>query len=146
MLGRTVADPAGIESIGSVAEGLALLPVETVMTDQKRTEAVRARLPDGTPFGAYAIHAGRTTATGGEALEPFATLEDGSHDGMRRAGVVGTYLHGALENSAVCEHVFGVRPPDDLKQASYDRLADWFEDHARHVDRWGLPSLKGTVA
>jgi len=145
MLGRRVADPAAVESIEPVTEGLSLLPAETVITESKRTEAVRARLPDGVTFGAYAIHAGRTEAT--EAgVQPFAVLEDGSADGMRRARVIGTYLHGALENPDVCEHVFGVRPASDLKRASYDRLADWFETYARHVDRWGVPALKRTVA
>jgi adenosylcobyric acid synthase len=146
MLGRRVADPTGIESASAEAEGLSLLPAETVMTDQKRTEAVRARLPNGTLFGAYAIHAGRTTVADGEHLEPFAVLENGANDGVRHGRVIGTYLHGALENSAVCEDVFGVWPSSDSKQASYERLADWFEEHARHVDRWGLPVLKGTAA
>jgi adenosylcobyric acid synthase len=148
MLGRSVADPAAVEGPLSSARGLSLLPAETVITPHKRTEAVRAVLPNSVVFGAYAIHAGQTTALE-ENVEPFAVLDDGSCDGMRRPGVVGTYLHGALENPAVCEHLFGVRPPADAKQASYDRLADWFEEHVRHVDRWGLPALpalKGTVA
>ncbi len=145
MLGRCVADPAGVESTTAIVEGLSLLPVETVMTAHKRTEAVRARLPGGVPFRGYAIHAGRTTAVGAEPVEPFATLDDGSTDGMRRPRLVGTYLHGALEDPAVCEHVFGVRPAGDLAQACYDRLADWFEQHVRHLDRWGLPALKGRV-
>lgn len=146
MLGRRVTDPTGVESMTTAAEGLSMLPAETVMTGRKRTGAVRARLPNGIPFGGYAIHAGRTTAIDVGHVDPFATLEDGSHDGMRRGRVIGTYLHGALENPAVCEHVFGVRPPSYLKEASYERLADWFDAHARHVDRWGLPALKGTVA
>src|SRR5262249_18811580 len=132
MLGRSVADPAGVEGPLTSAQGLSLLPARTVITAHKRTEAVRAVLPNGVAFGAYAIHAGETTALD-ENIESFAVLADGSHDGMRCVGVIGTYLHGVLEHPAVCEHLFGVRPPADAKHASYDRLADWFETHARHV-------------
>jgi len=146
MLGRMVEDPHGVEGPSAQAEGLSLLPAETIMTEHKRTEAVRARLTNGVAFGAYAIHVGRTRATAGDSFEPFAVLEDGSADGMLGPRVVGTYLHGALEHAAVCEHVFGIRPSTDLKQASYERLADWFETYARHVDRWGLPAMKGTVS
>ena len=146
MLGRSVADPAGIESTTSSVEGLSLLPVETVLTAHKRTEAVQAVTPRGTSFGAYAIHAGRTSIVGGATLDPFATLSDGTADGMRQPRVIGTYLHGAFESAAVCAEIFGACPSDDPKRMSYDRLADWFDAHVRHVDRLGLPVMKGTVA
>jgi adenosylcobyric acid synthase len=146
MLGRSVDDPHGVEGPSARAEGLSLLPADTILTEHKRTEAVRATLANGVAFGAYAIHAGRTHTIAGGSVEPFAVLEDGSADGMLGAHVVGTYLHGALEHAAVCEHVFGVRPSTELKEASYERLAEWFETYARHVDRWGLPSMKGTVS
>jgi adenosylcobyric acid synthase len=146
MLGRQVADPDGIESTSTCAEGLGLLPVETTLTQQKRTEAVRATTRKGTSFGAYAIHAGRTSATEPIATDWFAVLDDGSVDGLQRARVLGTYLHGAFESPALCQEVFGVMPPEDLKRASFDRLADWFEAHVRNVDRLGLPVLKGTIS
>jgi len=142
MLGRTVADPRGVESTSPAAAGLSLLPAATVMLDSKRTEAVQAVLPNGARFGGYAIHAGHTTPIDGVQWEPFATIVDGSPDGMRVGRVTGTYLHGALENPHVCERLFGVRPATDHKQASYDRLADWFDSHARHTDRWGLPAFE----
>jgi hypothetical protein len=43
----------------------------------------------------------------------------------------------------VCEEIFGVAPPEDLKRDSYDRLADWFERYARNLDHLGLASIKG---
>src|SRR5262245_8664132 len=60
MLGQRVSDPDFVESRSGSANGLALLPVETVMTAEKCTEAVRAITPRGVVFGAYAIHAGPT--------------------------------------------------------------------------------------
>ena len=41
-------------------------------------------------------------------VAPFAVLDDGSRDGARGARVIGTYLHGAFEDAAVCAEVFGV--------------------------------------
>ena len=145
MLGQRVMDPDAIESDGGSAEGLSLLSVETVITQDKRTAAVQATTPAGAVFGAYAIHAGRTTPTGGELGDPFATLSDGSSDGLRRPRIIGTYLHGALESAAVCEEVFGVVPPEDLKKESYDRLADWYETYARNPQQFDLPLMKGTT-
>src|SRR5262249_23645064 len=143
MLGQRVADPAGIESATSCVEGLSLVPVETVLTAHKRTEAVEATTSGGTSFGAYAIHAGRTSVVGSTSVEPFATLSDGTRDGVRGNRVIGTYLHGAFESVAICEEIFGVCPFEDLKTSSYERLADWFDAHVRHVDQWGLPVMKG---
>jgi adenosylcobyric acid synthase len=142
MLGQRVLDPAGIESSTTAVEGLGLLPLETVLTSEKRTEVVTARTLAGTAFGAYAIHAGRTRAVGATTAHPFATLSDGEPDGYRGDRVLGTYLHGAFESVAVCTEVFGACPAEDLKRASYDRLADWFETYVRHVDRLGLPNAR----
>ena len=146
MLGRRVADPDGVESSSGAADGLSLLPVETVITPHKRTEAVQARTPAGVTFGAYAIHAGRTVVTTEEPMPPFATLSDGSTDGLRLPRVLGTYLHGAFESPAVCREIFGVAPPEDVKQESYERLADWFDEHVRNLETLDLPLEKGTAA
>jgi adenosylcobyric acid synthase len=146
MLGHRVSDPEAVESAGGSAPGLGLLPVETVLTGNKRTEAVTATTPGGVAFGAYAIHAGRTSMIEDVAPAPFATLNDGSADGIRLPRVLGTYLHGALESRAVCEEIFGVVAPDDRKRGSYDRLADWFELYARNLERLNLPVTKGITS
>ena len=76
---------------------------------------------------------GITTIRGG--VRPFATLEDGQTDGVRSGQIIGTYLHGAFENTAVLEEVLGYRLPDDgarSKNAQYDLLADWFAAHVDH--------------
>ena len=43
MLGRTIADPSGIEGAAGKVEGLGLLEIETVLSDEKRLEAVRGQ-------------------------------------------------------------------------------------------------------
>jgi hypothetical protein len=49
---------------------------------------------------------------------------------------VGTYLHGALEDPAVCSELFGIPVNAVPKKEQYDRLAEWFDRHARYVDDW----------
>jgi adenosylcobyric acid synthase len=138
MLGRQVLDPEGVESSTARIDVLALLPADTVLTGDKRTEALQATTWRGTAFAAYAIHMGRTVADTG-ACEPFARLSDGRTDGLRGPRIIGTYLHGAFEHPEVCGEVFGVTPASEPKAAAYARLADWFGEHVRNVNRLGLP-------
>ena len=152
MLGRSVADPRGVESGGSEA-GLGLLPVRTVLGRRKTTRRVRARwLPDGPELEAYEIHMGETLIEGAgcpvfevSAGSPVPASLDGwtSPDGR----VLGTYLHGLFESAAararVCRWArrsvaVPARPAEDHRaerQAAYDRLADALEDAI------GLPRL-----
>ena len=55
----------------------------------------------------------------------------GREEGLRVGRCIGTYLHGALENESVIEELLGIKlPPAPSKDASYDRLADWFDETA----------------
>ena len=65
---------------------------------------------------------------------PFARLDDGGVDGVRGAGVIGTYLHGAFEHPDVCAEVFGIdAPAGDVEGRPVQRLAEWFEQHAPRI-------------
>jgi adenosylcobyric acid synthase len=135
MLGEAIHDPGGVESTQGTAPGLGLLPAETVLAAEKTTRVRRARLATGTSFAAYEIHMGATTCA--LPLPPFAELEDGTRDGARAERVVGTYLHGALEDPAVCEELFGVPMPEaSARSHDYAALADWFERYAENPGRW----------
>jgi adenosylcobyric acid synthase len=139
MLGRTIHDPAGMESSADTADGLGLLPAVTWLSREKQTRAVTATTPGGTRFGAYEIHLGVTRLDGSDDVTPFARLADGGLDGVRRSGVIGTYLHGAFEHPDVCAEVFFIDAPSATSKAvQYRRLAAWFEQHARHLDQLGL--------
>ena len=141
MLGRTIHDPLGVDSDVRFAPGLALLPLATVMGNEKTTRVRTALTPGGTRFTAYEIHMGVTEMEG--SLPEFAAFEDGATDGARLPGVIGTYLHGALENPDVCAELFGVPPPVVVsKTAQYDRLADWFECHGRNLSQLGLEEVQ----
>jgi cobyric acid synthase len=54
---------------------------------------------------------------------PFALLEDGTQDGLRADRVIGTYLHGALEDPEVLAELGIIAMTAPLP---YDLLANWF--------------------
>jgi len=137
MLGETIADPGAVESTGGAASGLGLLPVRTVLAAEKRTGVVRATTAGGVSCAAYEIHMGVTTVPSG--TPPFAVLDDGSPDGARGVRALGTYLHGAFEDAAVCAEVFGVSvAPAASKAAEHDALARWFSASAEQLEAWLL--------
>jgi adenosylcobyric acid synthase len=129
MLGTSIADPHAVESERGFVEGLALLPVTTVLRADKTTRVVAAESPVGIRFEAYEIHMGCTERPRG--VTPFATLSDGEAEGIRVGRCVGTYLHGALENAALLSELLGATIPEPpSKEHVYDSLADWFTAHA----------------
>jgi adenosylcobyric acid synthase len=135
MLGEEIRDPDGLESTRGSARGLGLLPVETVLVAEKATALRRATIADRTVFQAYEIHLGITTRP--PHLPPFARLDDGTVEGIWADRVVGTYLHGALEDAAVCSHLFGIQVADaESKAQQYAGLADWFERYAEEPEQW----------
>ncbi|MEC9346371.1 MAG: cobyric acid synthase [Pseudomonadota bacterium] len=100
MLGRTVADPEGIEGAAGTVPGLGLLDVDTVMLPDKRTEAVEGRHPaSGTPVSGYEIHIGRTDGPDRRrAWLEFAGAPEGAASADGR--IHGTYVHGLFTGDA----------------------------------------------
>ena len=100
MLGRTLADPLGIEGGPQSAEGLGLLEVHTVLSAEKRLVEVEGRAL-GAPFRGYEMHMGATT--GLDTARPFAQLADGTAEGASSADgrVRGTYVHGLFGSDAL---------------------------------------------
>ncbi len=144
MLGRAIRDPAGVEGPAGVAEGLGLLDVETVLSDEKRLEPACGDA-DGVPFSGYEMHMGVTS--GLDCARPFARLAGGAPDGARSADgrVTGTYIHGLFnddrQRSAWLTRL-GAGPSaivhDALVESTLDRLAAHL---AEHVDVERLLSL-----
>jgi adenosylcobyric acid synthase len=94
MLGRSIADPDGIEGPAATVEGLGFLDIETTLSADKRLEPVHGVTGDNAPFSGYEMHIGVTT--GPDCSRPFAHLADGSAEGAvsRDGRVFGTYVHG----------------------------------------------------
>ncbi|HEY1981315.1 MAG TPA: cobyric acid synthase, partial [Xanthobacteraceae bacterium] len=94
MLGRTIADPDGVEGPPAKIAGLGLLEVETVLSNDKRLESVRGTTADGVPFCGYEMHMGVTE--GPDRARAFGQLADGAAEGAVSADgrVIGSYIHG----------------------------------------------------
>ncbi len=138
MLGRTVADPQGIEGPAGQAAGLALLDVETVLSDRKRLEPIRGTTDDGIPFEGYEMHMGVTA--GADCARPFARRHDGSVDGAVSADgrVRGTYIHGLFADDRQRAAWLG-RLSAGAAAVSYDALIEQTLDRlaahlAAHLD------------
>ncbi|WP_029029180.1 cobyric acid synthase [Salinarimonas rosea] len=151
MLGRTIADPDGIEGpAGRVVEGLGLLDLETRLTGVKTLEAVSGTaLADGAPFSGYEMHVGETT--GPDATRPFARLADGRSDGAvsRDGRVVGTYVHGLFADDAqraAWLARLGAGTSGLAYETLVDDILDRFADHlAAHVDCDRLLAISETA-
>jgi len=145
MLGGVIRDPAGIEGPAGAAQGLGLLDVETVLSDDKRLEPVSGTTTDGIPVRGYEMHMGVTQ--GPDCARPFARLADGSPEGAVSADgrVIGSYIHGLFsddrQRSAWLQR-FAAGPAavgyDDTIDETLDRLAAHL---ARHIDLDRLLSL-----
>ncbi|WP_350302424.1 cobyric acid synthase [Peribacillus frigoritolerans] len=103
MLGTKLFDPDAVEGDGENAEGLSLLPVETIFQAEKKTVQMEGVLSSGIMEGqmnlnGFEIHLGRTTLK--SQVRPFLLLKDGREDGAisNDNKVMGTYLHGIFHN------------------------------------------------
>jgi len=138
MLGRTVADPDGIEGPPATVEGLGLLDVQTTLSNDKRLEPVSGTTGDGVSFSGYEMHMGVTE--GQDRARPFARLADGSPEGAISADgrVIGTYVHGLFADDrqrAAWLGRFAAGPAaigyEDLVERTLDALAAHL---AAHID------------
>jgi adenosylcobyric acid synthase len=100
MLGRTIADPAGVEGAPGEAPGLGLLDIDTVLTGDKVLGPTLGRLVSGAAFEGYEIHVGRTT--GPDLQRPLLIREDGAGEGAVSADgrIAGAYVHGLFNLAA----------------------------------------------
>ncbi len=135
MLGRTVADPTGIEGEAGTVAGLGLLPIDTVIAADKRTRRITGIFA-GTDagFAGYEIHAGVTHVDAG--TPPLLRLDDASGDGAVASGgrISGCYVHGLFDRPAARAHLvaqLGVRSDGsdrhDVIDAALDGIAATLE-------------------
>jgi adenosylcobyric acid synthase len=166
MLGGKIDDTAGVEGDGRIGHGLGLLPFTTVFQHEKRTAQTRARVAVPTWLGpasfgisrAYEIHCGRprmaedalATHVGLFAITERNGTGERDLDGAMspNGAVIGTMLHGVLEEDEVRSHLLrelarrrgegaedaGGRPMDAARGSLardmvYDRLAQVIHDH-----------------
>ncbi len=138
MLGRTLSDPDGIEGPAGTCEGVGLLAVDTVLTNDKTVRPVMARhAASNLELEAYEIHLGVTTGVDTKRA-PFR--RHGEAEGAMSADgrIIGTYLHGLFTTDAFREVFLGSltadRQPTGFRydaeiEASLEALADHVGQH-----------------
>jgi adenosylcobyric acid synthase len=136
MLGRAIADPAGVEGPSGDSPGLGWLDLETVLEEEKQLRNTAGVLTlGGAALRGYEIHMG---VSRGAALEsPSALLDGGRPDGAISSDgqVLGTYVHGVFELPDACAELLkwaGLRKPERIdhravRERAIDRLADSVE-------------------
>jgi adenosylcobyric acid synthase len=134
MLGRTIADPHGIEGPKRTAPGLGLLEVDTALGGTKRLREVSGvELATESPIVGYEMHVGKTSGPGLE--RPMLRLRDGLDGCVSADGrVAGCYVHGLFANDAFRSAflaAFDAEPSeiahDQQIEATLDALADHLE-------------------
>ncbi|CAN5297856.1 cobyric acid synthase [soil metagenome] len=134
MLGRSVADPHGVEGPPSKVEGLGLLPVDTVLEGDKVLVEV-AGTAQGAPFKGYEMHIGRTTGS----TTPLLTLDGHDQGAVSGNGrIAGCYIHGLLFDDRQRRHWLerlGASASGLDYEADVDATLDLLADHIeKHVD------------
>jgi adenosylcobyric acid synthase len=95
MLGKSIADPRGIEGAPGTLPGLGVLDIDTVIEGEKAlAEVAGTTLSDAAPVRGYEMHMGVTT--GADTARPLVRFRDGRGDGATSADgrIAGTYVHG----------------------------------------------------
>jgi adenosylcobyric acid synthase len=145
MLGKSVADPDGIEGPPGETPGLGLLDVTTKMTPNKSLTRIRARHAETKqPIEAYEIHIGQTE--GSDRSRPFAVV-DGAPEGAISADgrVQGSYLHGLFSSDAFRSAYLarlGVNASNEGYRGRVEGALDALAAHIeRHLDVEGLLAL-----
>ncbi|MFD1252963.1 Cobyric acid synthase [Devosia equisanguinis] len=147
MLGRSIADPEGIEGAPGTSEGLGLLDVETVLAGRKQLRLETAyHVQSGAPLSGYHMHMGVTEGT--DRSRPFAMVGAEAEGAVSADGrVMGTYLHGLFASDGFRRAFIGQAASADLAyEAGIESALDGFADHLeRHLDIDYLLSLAETV-
>jgi adenosylcobyric acid synthase len=145
MLGRALADPAGVEGPAGEVKGLGLIDVETILAGEKTLRSVSGIcLANGAPFSGYEMHIGRTH--GPDCARPLLRFGDGREDGAISLGgrVMGAYAHGLFADDAQrAAWLAALGASSDLcYEASVERTLDELAAHlARHIDLDALLGL-----
>jgi len=137
MLGRSIADPDGIEGAPGMVEGLGLLDVHTVMQPRKRLALSDAQeIATGAPLSGYEIHLGDTT--GPDCARAWLRVAGRPEGATSENGRIrGTYLHGLFGNDTFrAAYLAGLGAVSDLAyDATVERTLDALARHLEaHMD------------
>jgi len=139
MLGRTIADPQGIEGAKGSVTALDLLELDTEIVGEKTlTEVAGVTVTDGVPVKGYEMHIGITA--GPDLARPLVRFDDGRTDGAISADgrVAGTYVHGLFADDrqrAAWIARLGGAPASFSYETSVEKTLDALAAHLEaHID------------
>ncbi|HXP75363.1 MAG TPA: cobyric acid synthase [Stellaceae bacterium] len=143
MLGRRIADPAGIEGIAGEAKGLGLLEVDTVLTAEKTLQQVAGvELRSDAAIAGYEMHIGRTDGSG--AARPMLRLGSRLDGAVSADGrVMGCHVHGLFASDGFrrvfLERLGGTADAALAHEARVESALEALADHCEaHLD---VPAL-----
>jgi adenosylcobyric acid synthase len=142
MLGRTIADPLGMEGGTQSVAGLGFLDVDTVLTGAKRLAQVSGiEMTTGMPVAGYEMHLGETAGPG--VARPMLRLADSADGCVSADGLVaGCYLHGVFASDRFRRAFLaslGAEPSEIAYERQIDATLDALADHLeRNLDLAGL--------
>ena len=144
MLGRSVADPHGVEGEPGTTQGLGLLDVTTTLGgDKQLTEAMAHHTDLNVSFSGYEIHLG--TSDGPDRLRPFAHVNGRAEGAVSPDGrVSGSYLHGMFSDDIFRRTwlgKLGAAHGEQSYQGSVEKTLDALAAHLEtHINISGLLS------
>ncbi len=136
MLGKSIADPMGIEGEKKEVAGLGLLPIHTILDNDKRvTDVTGVSLKDGIPFQGYEIHCGKTQLE--ETAVPLLRLEGGELDGALSPDghAAGCYIHRLFDHPGQRARWLDLlqAPSDGIEQSQ--RIEDALNQVAEELEK-----------
>jgi adenosylcobyric acid synthase len=144
MLGKSIADPLGIESKPGTSEALAYLPVSTVLTADKTLTNVSGELSldnQTAKINGYEIHAGQsqlTTETEQTTAQSILKIDNHTSGLVSNDGqIAGSYLHGLFDQAQALQLIMkwcGVSVSEPIshqqqENIALDKLADACQEH-----------------
>jgi adenosylcobyric acid synthase len=146
MLGKSVADPLGMEGSPETLAGLGLLDVATELTGEKTLRACAgSSISEGAAFSGYEMHVGVTK--GPDCARPMLRFADGRADGAMSANgaIRACYVHGLFGHDAQRAALLrwiGAEPSVLAYEAEVERVLDALADHLeQHIDLDALLAL-----
>jgi adenosylcobyric acid synthase len=145
MLGRTIADPDGVEGEPGTSEGLALLAVDTVLTPLKQLRAENAVWAHGGhSLAGYHMHMGETS--GPDTAQPFSHVAGNPEGAVSADGLVsGTYLHGLFAADAFRRAFLEIESGINYEAGVEDALDGLAAHLEAHLDLDALLALASEV-
>jgi adenosylcobyric acid synthase len=136
MLGRSIADPLGLEGRKGETAGLGLLEIDTMLGGEKRLGfAAGVDVATGMPVKGYEMHLGRTSGPG--LARPMLSLAGHAEGAVSADGLVaGCYLHGLFASDGFRRAFLqglgaaaGAVAYEHLVETTLDALADHLDQN-----------------